>query len=181
MRYIHPANEPHLVAGVGTYALELIESAPHLDTVIVPVGGGSGVCGTAIVFRRCARRHASSLSDANMPAVYESFHQRQLVALEGWQHICGGLATRVAFEAPFRIMQELVDDVVLVSEEEMRQAMVLLLDKAHLVAEGAGASSLAAARMMADDLRGQNVGLIVSGGNVTLDTLRHAMVDEQPW
>jgi threonine dehydratase len=63
----------------------------------------------------------------------------------------------------------------------MRQAMVLLLDKAHLVSEGAGAASLAAAGLLADDLRGQRVGLIVSGGNVTLDTLQRAMCDEAPW
>lgn len=182
MRYIHPANEPWLVSGVGTYALELIEAAPDLDTVIVPVGGGSGVCGTAIVFKAMRpQTRIIAVQTENMPAVYESFHQRKLVALEGGSTFAEGLATRVAFEAPFRIMQQLVDDVVLVSEEEMRQAMVLLLDKAHLVAEGAGASSLAAAQKMAGDLHGQKVGLIVSGGNVTLDTLRRAMVDEQPW
>ena len=182
MRYIHPANEPWLLAGVGTYALELIETAPDLDTVIVPVGGGSGVCGTAIVFKAMRpQTRVIAVQTRNMPAVYESFHQKRLVSLEGGNTFAEGLATRVAFETPFRIMQELVDDVVLVSEEEMRQAMVLLLDKAHLVSEGAGASSLAAARMLADDLRGQKVGLIVSGGNVTLDTLRRAICNDAPW
>ncbi len=182
MRYIHPANEPWLLAGVGTYALELIEAAPNLDTVIVPVGGGSGVCGTAIVFKAMRpQTRVIAVQTRNMPAVYDSFHQKRLVSLEGGSTFAEGLATRVAFETPFRIMQALVDDVVLVSEEEMRQAMVLLLDKAHLVSEGAGASSLAAARMLAADLRGQKVGLIVSGGNVTLDTLQRAICDEQPW
>lgn len=182
MRYIHPANEPWLLAGVGTYALELIESAPDLDTVIIPVGGGSGLCGTAIVFKTMRpQTRVIGVQTRNMPAVYESFHQRQLISLEGGSTFAEGLATRVAFETPFRIMQELVDDVVLVSEEQMRQAMVQLLDKAHLVAEGAGASSLAAARMLADDLRGQKVGLILSGGNVTLDTLRRAICDDTPW
>ncbi|HAX24906.1 MAG TPA: threonine/serine dehydratase [Thermomicrobiales bacterium] len=182
MRYIHPANEPWLLTGVGTYALELIEAAPDLDTVIVPVGGGSGVCGTAIVFKAMRpQTRIIAVQTRNMPAVYESFHQKQMISLEGGSTFAEGLATRVPFETPFRIMQELVDDVVLVSEEEMRQAMVLLLDKAHLVSEGAGAASLAAAGLLADDLRGQRVGLIVSGGNVTLDTLQRAMCDEAPW
>ena len=180
--FIHPFNDPLVAAGNGTIGLEILEDLPDVDTVIVPVGGGSGVCGTAIVFKAMRpQTRIIAVQTENMPAVYESFHQRKLVALEGGSTFAEGLATRVAFEAPFRIMQQLVDDVVLVSEEEMRQAMVLLLDKAHLVAEGAGASSLAAAQKMAGDLHGQKVGLIVSGGNVTLDTLRRAMVDEQPW
>lgn len=182
MRYIHPANEPHLVAGVGTYALELIEAAPDLDVVIVPVGGGSGVCGTATVFKTIRpETRVIAVQAANMPAVYQSFHEQRLVALEGGQTFAEGLATRVAFDMPFEIMQRLVDDVQLVSEEEMRQAMVMLLDKAHLVAEGAGASSLALARRLAPELRGRKVGLIVSGGNVTLETMRRALCDERSW
>jgi threonine dehydratase len=182
LRYIHPANEPHLIAGVGTYALELIEEAPDLDVVIVPVGGGSGVCGTAIVFKALRpQTRGIAVQTANMPAVYQSFHERRLVALEGGSTFAEGLATRVAFELPFQIMQALVDDVQVVSEEALRQAMVLLLDKAHLVAEGAGASSLALARELAPMLQGQRVGLIVSGGNVTLETMRRALCDEETW
>jgi threonine dehydratase len=82
---------------------------------------------------------------------------------------------------PWRIMQELVDDVVLVSEEDMRQAMVSILEHAHVVAEGAGAAAFAAVRNMAGDLRGKTVGAIISGGNVTLDTLRRAMCDDRVW
>jgi threonine dehydratase len=182
MRYIHPANEPHLIAGVGTYALELIEEAPDLDVVIVPVGGGSGVCGTAIVFKALRpQTRVIAVQTANMPAVYRSFHERRLVTLEGGTTFAEGLATRVTFEMPFGIMQRLVDDVQVVSEEEMRQAMLLLLDTAHLVTEGAGASSLALAQRLAPELQGQRVGVIVSGGNVTLDTIRRALCDERPW
>ncbi|HUG15172.1 MAG TPA: threonine/serine dehydratase [Thermomicrobiales bacterium] len=182
MRFIHPANEPDLIAGVGTYALELIEEAPDLDVVIVPVGGGSGVCGTATVFKTIRpETRIIAVQTENMPAVYRSFHERRLVALDGGSTFAEGLATRVAFELPFGIMQDLVDDVQLVSEEEMRQAMILMLDKAHLVAEGAGVASLALASRLATELRGQRVGLIVSGGNVTIDTLRRALIDQQPW
>lgn len=182
MQYIHPANEPYLIAGVGTYALELIESAPDLDTVIVPVGGGSGVCGTATVYKAMSpETRIIAVQTANMPAVHDSFHQKKLLAYEGGQTWAEGLATRVAFELPFGIMQEIVDDVVLVSEEDMRQAMLSLIETAHIVAEGAGAASLAAARNLRDTLQGQRVGLIVSGGNVTLDTVRRALCGEEAW
>ncbi len=182
MRYIHPGNEPHLIAGVGTYALELIEAEPHLDTVIVPVGGGSGVCGTATVFKAMRpQTKIIAVQTENMPAVHDSFHKRQLISYDSGQTWAEGLATRVAFEMPFELMQQLVDDVVLVSEEDMRQAMLDLMESAHIVAEGAGAAALAAAKNLRDDLQGQRVGLIVSGGNVTLDTIQRAVCSDEAW
>jgi threonine dehydratase len=182
MRFIHSANEPWLIAGVGTYALELIEEAPDLDVVIVPVGGGSGVCGTATVIKALRpETKVIAVQAANMPAIYQSFHERRLVSLEGGSTFAEGLATRVAFEMPYEIMQRLVDDVQVVSEEAMRQAMLLLLDTAHLVAEGAGAASTALAMQLAPELRGKRVGLVVSGGNVTLDTIRRALLDDEAW
>jgi threonine dehydratase len=182
IRFIHSANEPDLISGVGTYALEMIEEAPDLDVVIVPVGAGSGVCGTATVFKTMRpETRVLAVQTESMPAVYRSFHEHKLVALEGGSTFAEGLATRVAFEMPYEIMQRLVDDVLLVSEEEMRQALVMLLDKAHLVAEGAGASSLALARKLAPELRGKKVGIVISGGNVTIETMRRALCASEPW
>ena len=182
MRYIHPGNEPHLIAGVGTYALELIEAEPHLDTVIVPVGGGSGVCGTATVYKAMSpQTRIIAVQTANMPAVHDSFHQKRLISYTGGQTWAEGLATRVAFEMPYAMMQELVDDVVLVSEDDMRRALLDLLEAAHVVAEGAGAASLAAAKNLRAQLQGQRVGLIVSGGNVTLETIRQAVCSDDAW
>jgi threonine dehydratase len=182
MRFIHSANEPDLIAGVGTYALELIEEAPDLDVVIVPVGGGSGVCGTALVFKTMRpQTQVIAVQAEGMPVVYRSFHERRLLSLEGGSTWAEGLATRVAFELPYAMMQDLVDDVQTVSDEEMRQAMLLLLEGTRLVAEGAGAASLALARRLAPRLRGKRVGLVISGGNVTLDTLQRAMTDNSDW
>ncbi|HEX5166163.1 MAG TPA: threonine/serine dehydratase, partial [Thermomicrobiales bacterium] len=102
MRFIHSANEPDLIAGVGTYALELIEEAPDLDVVIVPVGGGSGVCGTALVFKSMRPETlVIAVQSEGMPVVYRSFHERQLLSLEGGSTWAEGLATRVAFELPY--------------------------------------------------------------------------------
>jgi threonine dehydratase len=174
-RFVHSANEPDLIAGVGTYALEIIEAAPDIDTVIVPVGAGSGVCGTAIVMKAINPDiKVIGVQSAGSPAVYQSWKEHRLVSLESGSTFADGLAARVAFELPLKIIHELVDDIQLVTEEEMCQAIVDLVEGAHLVAEGAGAAATAAATKLAPELQGQNVAVIVSGGNITLDTFRWA-------
>ncbi len=174
-RFVHSANEPDLIAGVGTYALEIIESAPDIETVIVPVGAGSGVCGTATVMKAINPDiKVIGVQSAGTPAVYQSWKEQRLVSLESGTTFADGLAARVAFELPLKIIHELVDDIQLVTEEEMCQAIIDLVEGAHLVAEGAGAAAMAAATKLAPQLQGQNVAVIVSGGNITLDTFRWA-------
>ena len=176
MRFIHSANEPDLIAGVGTYALELIESIPDLDTVIVPIGAGSGVCGTLTVIKAINPAiRVIGVQTTHMDAVYRSWKEGRLVSLEGGTTFADGLATRVAFELPLKIINEQIDDITLVTDEDLCRAIVLLLEDAHLVAEGAGAATTAAALKLRDELAGQKVALIVSGGNITLDTLRWAI------
>ena len=176
MRFIHSANEPDLIAGVGTYALELIESVPDLDTVIVPIGAGSGVCGTLTVIKAINPAiRVIGVQTTHLDVVYRSWKAGRLVSLEGGTTFADGLATRVAFELPMRIINAQIDDITLVSDEELCRAIVLLLEDAHLVAEGAGAATTAAALKLRDELAGQKVALIVSGGNITLDTLRWAI------
>jgi threonine dehydratase len=176
MRFIHSANEPDLIAGVGTYALELIESVPDLDTVLVPIGAGSGVCGTLTVIKAINPAiRVIGVQTTQMDVVYRSWKEGRLVSLEGGSTFADGLATRVAFELPMKIINEQIDDITLVSEEDLCRAIVLLLEDAHLVAEGAGAATTAAAMNLREELAGQKVALIVSGGNITLDTLRWAI------
>jgi threonine dehydratase len=176
MRFIHSANEPDLIAGVGTYALELIESVPDLDTVIVPIGAGSGICGTLTVMKAVNPAiRVIGVQTEQMPVVERSWRTGRLLELEGGSTFADGLATRVAFELPLRIIAELVDDIRLVSETELARAVLLLLADGKLVAEGAGAASLAAALQLQDELAGHRVGLIVSGGNITFDTLQWAI------
>lgn len=175
-RYVHSMNEPLLIAGVATAYLEILEEVPDLDCIIVPVGGGSGAAGACIV--------AKSLNPAirvigvqaeRAPAVYLSWKEGRLLETPGCDTFAEGLATRVAFELPVRIMRRYLDDMVLVSEEEMKEAIVLLLETAHQLAEGAGAAATAAALKMRDRLAGKRVALMLSGGNITLDTLRHIL------
>jgi threonine dehydratase len=174
-RYIHSGNEPHLIAGVGTATLELIESEPRVDTIIVPVGGGSGAAGAAIVAKTRNReiRVIGVQSDA-APAAYRSWRERQLLEDE-MRTFAEGLATRVAFELPQRIMWELLDDFVLVSDDEIRAAQRTMIESTRNLIEAAGASPLAAAVKIRDQLAGRRVALMASGGNASPDQLRELL------
>jgi threonine dehydratase len=113
----------------------------------------------------------------NAPAVYQSWKNHRLCETDSAHTFADGLATRVAFALPFGIMQRGVDDMILVSEEEIRQAIVRVLRTTHNVAEGAGAASVAAAWKLRSALQGQKVVMVLSGGNIDLATLRWALND----
>ncbi len=181
MRFVHPANEPLLIAGVATYTLEILEAVPDLDVLIVPLGGGSGVSGASTVAKAINPAiRVIGVQAEGAPAVYESWRAGRLLMFDSLHTFAEGLATREAFALPFA-MRAGVDDVVLVSEEEMRQAILLLLRATRLLAEGAGAAATAAAVKLRDELAGKRVAVVLSGGNLTLDTLRHALSDPAPW
>jgi threonine dehydratase len=174
-RYIHSGDEPLLVAGVATETLEMLEDQPDLDVIIVPIGGGSGAAGA------CIAAHAVSpdilvigVQAEAAPAAYESWRQRALVESPS-RTFAEGLATGVGFALPQMILWEQLDDFVLLSEDEILQAMAWMVERAHTLAEAAGAAPLAAAYRMRDELRGKKVGLICSGGNTTLEQLRRAL------
>ncbi len=181
-RYVHSGNEPLLIAGVGTISLEILEELPAVDAIIVPVGGGSGASGACIVAKTINPAiQVIGVQSANAPAAYQSWKTRSMVETPTAATFAEGLATRVPFELPQRILWERLDDFVLVSDEALRQAIVLLLETAHLVVEGAGAAATAAAVHLRPQLAGKKVALILSGGNITLTMLRKALTDPSPW
>ena len=179
MLAVHGIDNAVLHAGVGSYALELLEQAPELDVVYVPVGGGSGVCATATVFKELSpETKIIGVQARNKPAVFESYHRKRLMTVRGEDTWAEGLATDWAYELPFGIMQRLVDDVVLVDEEDLRQAMLMLMEQAHIVAEPSGAAAFAAARNQSAELAGKRVATVISGGNASLDILRSALTND---
>lgn len=179
--YVHPANEPRLIAGVGTIGLEILEDLPEVQTIIVPIGAGSGVCGTSIVAKSINPQiRVIGVQTERAPSVFLSWRARRLVETPTCDTFAEGLATRTAFELPLSIMQELIDDIILVSEEELKEAIVLLLEKAHTVAEGAGAASTAAALKLKETLQGQHVVCVLSGGNLPLATLQRILIEMRP-
>jgi threonine dehydratase len=174
-RYIHSGNEPLLIAGVATEALEMLEDEPGLEVIIVPIGGGSGAAGVSIVAHAVnSRIQVIGVQSEASPAAYETWRQRRLVEAPN-RTFAEGLATGVAFELPQKIMRELLHDFMLISEEEIMRAMVWMIERAHTLTEGAGAASLAAGYRMRDTLKGKKVGLVCSGGNTSLEHLRLAL------
>ncbi|HLI08607.1 MAG TPA: threonine/serine dehydratase [Ktedonobacteraceae bacterium] len=174
-RYIHSGNEPLLIAGVATATFEILEDEPELDVLFVPVGGGSGAAGACIVARAIKPSlHVIGVQSEASPAAYESWRHHQLLEMPN-RTLAEGLATASAFELPQRILWQMLDDFLLVSESEIQQALVWMIERAHTLAEGAGAAALAAAYRQRDSLRDKKVGIICSGGNISLEHLRNAL------
>lgn len=174
-RYIHSGNEPLLIAGVGTEGLEMLEDQPDLDIIVVPIGGGSGAAGVSIAAHAINPSiQVIGVQSEASPAAYETWKQHRLVTAPN-RTFAEGLATGVAFELPQEIMRGHLHDFLLVSETEIMQAMVWMIERAHTLVEGAGAAALAGAYRMRDELRGKKVGIVCSGGNVSLDQLKKAL------
>ena len=173
LKYVHSVNEPRLIAGVGTVALEILEDLPEIDAIIVPVGGGSQVAGVSLVMKTAAPDvEIIAVQAEKAPSVYLSWKSGNLESTETADTMADGLATRQAFELTLGIIRDNIDDFILVSEDEIKDAIRLYVEKAHVIAEGAGAAPLAAAYKMRDRLKGKKVVLILSGGNLTAETLK---------
>ncbi|HXV43905.1 MAG TPA: threonine dehydratase [Anaerolineae bacterium] len=170
-RFVGPTEEV-LICGVGTYALEILEDLPDVQTIVVPVGAGSGACGTSIVAKSVNPKiEVIAAQSAQAPAMQLSWKSGQLVTAE-MRTFAEGVATRVPFLNTQRIMRQYLDDFVLVDDEAIKEAIVLLLQHTHNLAEGAGAVALAAALQVKERLAGKKVALILSGGNLALEQLR---------
>jgi threonine dehydratase len=179
-RYIHSANEPLLIAGVGTLYLEIIEDLPDVDVILVPVGGGSGASGACIVAKAINPSiKVIGVQSEGAPAVYESWRSGKMIETEKIDTFADGLATRVPFELTMRIMRRLMDNMILVSEQDLKSAIRVLLETTHQVAEGAGAAATAGAIKMRHELEGKKVALVISGGNLTSDMLREIVLSRE--
>jgi threonine dehydratase len=171
-RYVHSGNEPLLIAGVGTGTLEILEEQPAIDAIVVPIGGGSGAAGACIVAAtvRPDVRVIGVQSEA-APAAYRSWRERRLVEDE-MGTFAEGLATRTAFELPQRVLWQHLQEFVLVADEEIRAAQALMIETTRNLVEGAGASPLAAALRLREELAGKRVALVLSGGNASREQLQ---------
>jgi threonine dehydratase len=174
-RYIHSGNEPLLISGVATEALEMLEDEPALDVIFVPVGGGSGAAGVCIAANAINPRiRVVGVQSEAAPAAYESWRTKRLVEKPNLT-FAEGLATGTAFALPQEILWEKLKEFVLVGEDELLRSMVWMIERAHSLAEGAGAAPLAAAYRMRDELSGKKIGLVCSGGNTSLEQLKRAL------
>jgi len=179
LRYIHPANEPGLINGVGTYSLEIFEELPDVDVIIAPIGGGSGACGAITVTRALnPKTRIIGVQAEKAPSVYLSWREGRIIETEKADTFADGLATRVPFEMTFDIIRSGISDIVTVSEEEIRSSIRLLLETTHNLAEGAGAAPLAAGLKIRNQLRDKKVIIILSGGNIDVATLKWVLMDD---
>jgi threonine dehydratase len=148
LRYISSGDEPYLIAGVGTYSLEILEQQPDVEMVFVPVGGGSGAAGACLVAKTINPDiQVIGVQAAAAPAAYLTWKNRKYTTAK-MKTEAEGLATRAPFMLPQQILWQHLDDFVLVEEETMQQSVRLYLEKAKTLAELAGAAPLAAALQM---------------------------------
>jgi threonine dehydratase len=166
-RYVHSANEPDLIAGVATEALEILEDEPAIEVIFVPVGGGSGAAGACIVAKAVDPRiRVIGVQSASAPAAYRSWREGSLVE-DRMETYAEGLATRTAFALTQQILREQLDDFVLVEDDEIRVAQASLLGITKNSVEAAGAAALAGACRSRAELEGRRVAIVLSGGNAS--------------
>lgn len=170
--YVHAFDDPLVIAGQGVVALEMLEQQPDLDVLVVPVGGGGLLAGVAVVAR--ALRPGLRLigvQAAGAGAFADSFRSGKVTRTEQVTTIADGIAVKQPGELTFQIIRELVDDMVVVEDEAISRAIVLLIERSKLVVEGAGAVGLAALLERKISHKGGRVGLLLSGGNIDLNLL----------
>jgi threonine dehydratase len=172
---VHPYDDPAVIAGQGTVALEMLEQQPAIDTLVVPVGGGGLIAGMAIAARerRPAIRIVGVQSESH-PSMRAALHGRDLRGERGT--IAEGIAVKSAGRLTRRIVRRQVDEVVTVGEADLERAITLYLNVEKTVAEGAGAAALAAVLADPDGFRGRHLGLVLSGGNIDPNLLASVIV-----
>lgn len=172
LTYISAFNDPWIVAGQGTIGLELHEQNPDLDAVIVPVGGGGLISGIAVALKTLNPKvRIFGVQAEAVPSMRAALQSGAPVRVPPAMTIADGIAVRRVGEMPLTLVQEFVDEIVTVSEGEIANAVLLLLEIEKTVAEGAAAVSLAALVNKKVSLSNQNVGLVISGGNIDVNLI----------
>jgi threonine dehydratase len=175
LTFVHPFDDANVAAGQGTIALEMLEAIPELDMLVVPIGGGGLLAGMAVAARGVN-------PDIGLIGVQAELYPSMYAQLNGKQMPCEGntLAEGIAVKVPgvltAKVISELVDEIVLVSEAELETAVSLLLQIEKTVAEGAGAAGLAAIMAHKDKFAGKNVGVVLCGGNIDTRLLANVLL-----
>lgn len=170
--FIEPFNDESIIAGQGTIGLEILDKLPDVDTIIVPIGGGGLISGiaTAVKMVRPDCRIIGVQSE-HAPSMKRSIEEKQIIKLEDVSTIADGIAVKTPGSITYDICKKYVDEIVTVSEEEIAAAILVLLEKMKMVAEGAGATSVAAAMFHKVDLHNHTCAAVLSGGNIDVNLL----------
>ncbi len=183
LSFIHAFDGPVIIAGQGTVGLEIVSQVPDVDTIIVPVGGGGLISGIAIAVKSVRPEvRVIGVQAEGASAAYRSFKKGQVVEQAHARTIADGLAIKRPRAGTLKLMKKYVDDLILVSEDDVARAILLYLERARLVTEGAGAASLAGVISGKIDLGGKKAVVVASGGNIDVNVLArvidHALVEE---
>ena len=170
--FIHPFNDEDVIAGQGTIGLEILEQLPDVDIVIVPVGGGGLISGVAFAIKALKPNvKVYGVQAAGAPSMQKSLADGKIEMLDEVSTIADGIAVKEPGDITFDMCQKYVDGVVTVSEDEIAAAILALIEQQKLIAEGAGAVSVAAAMFNKIDVKGKKVCCLVSGGNIDVTIL----------
>ncbi len=175
LTFVHPFDDPKVIAGQGTVAVEMLQDAPQIDTLVVPIGGGGLISGMAI-----AAHHIKP--DIKIVGVQAALYPSMAAKINGADAVCGGdsLAEGISVKDPgeitAEIVRQLVDDIVLVDESKLETAVAMLLNIEKTVVEGAGAAGLAALLSYPEKFKGRSVGLPLCGGNIDTRLLANVLL-----
>lgn len=170
--FVHPFDDENVIAGQGTIALEILSQLDNIDAIIVPVGGGgliSGIAYTAKQIRPSVKVYG--VQAAGAPSMFNSIHDGAIECLDSVQTIADGIAVKQPGENTFALVRDYVDDIALVTDDEVASAILALIEKQKMIAEGAGAVAVAAAMFGKFPLAGKRVVSVVSGGNIDVTSL----------
>jgi threonine dehydratase len=175
--FVHPFNDPDVIAGQGTVALEMLEDAPELETLLIPIGGGGLIAGMATA----AKHLKPEIEIVGIePALYPSFtaRMRGVQTIIGGQTIAEGIAVRSVGELTYAVAGPLIDEVLLVEEPYLERAIALLCNVEKTISEGAGGAGLAALLAYPERFRGRKCGIVITGGNIDTRLLASVLTRE---
>ncbi|MEG2596861.1 MAG: threonine ammonia-lyase [Oscillospiraceae bacterium] len=172
LTFIHPYDDVDVIAGQGTIGLELLEQLPDMDAVIVPIGGGGLISGVAYVVKTLHPQcKVYGVQASGAPSMYESLLKQEQITLDHVSTIADGIAVKHPGDLTYKLCREYVDEIVTVTDDEISTAILMLIEKHKMIAEGAGAVSVAAALFNKVDIKGKKVACLVSGGNIDVTIL----------
>ena len=172
MTFIHPFNDDMVIAGQGTIGLEILDALPKVDAVIVPVGGGGLISGVAFAIKTLNPNiKVYGVQAAGAPSMVRSIHDHEITTLPSVHTIADGIAVKTPGDNTYELCEKYVDEIVTVTDDEVSTAILSLIEQQKLIAEGAGAVSVAAALFDKVDIKGKKVVCLVSGGNIDVTIL----------
>lgn len=170
--FVHPFDDELVIAGQGTIGLELLRQLPELDAVIVPIGGGGLIAGIATCIKNINPRcKVYGVQAQGAPSMVNAMELHELHTLDRVSTVADGIAVKTPGSLTFDLCEKYVDDIVTVTEDEIATAILTLIEQQKLIAEGAGAVSVAAAMFNKLPIKGQNIACVVSGGNIDVSIL----------